>query len=190
VKKVKRPARAGGTRSSSVGEPIASNRARQAKNDTGLLDEHSRSIQSFIDLLKQHNLAELEFEREGFRIRLKRESAAGSPLATKSDNMSGGVPPQTDSQTAAVPEHANGMVTITSPIVGTFYRSPSPDADPYVEEGDVVKKGQVLCIVEAMKLMNEIESEVVGRVVKILAESTKSVEYGQPLFLIDPSQSS
>jgi acetyl-CoA carboxylase biotin carboxyl carrier protein len=82
------------------------------------------------------------------------------------------------------------MVTITSPIVGTFYRSPSPDADPYVEEGDVVKKGQVLCIVEAMKLMNEIESEVVGRVVKILAESTKPVEYGQPLFLIDPSSSS
>jgi acetyl-CoA carboxylase biotin carboxyl carrier protein len=190
VKKVKRPTRAGGTRSSAVGEPIASNRARPAKDDTGLLDEHSRSIQSFIDLLKQHNLAELEFEREGFRIRLKRESAAGSPLATKSDNMSGGVPPQTDSQSAAVPEHANGMVTITSPIVGTFYRSPSPDADPYVEEGDVVKKGQVLCIVEAMKLMNEIESEVVGRVVKILAESTKSVEYGQPLFLIDPSQSS
>ena len=184
MKKVKRPTRAGGTRSSSVGEPIASNRARPAKDDTGLLDEHSRSIQSFIDLLKQHNLAELEFEREGFRIRLKRESAAGSPLATKSDNMSGGVPPQTDSQTAAVPEHANGMVTITSPIVGTFYRSPSPDADPYVEEGDVVKKGQVLCIVEAMKLMNEIESEIEGTVVQVLVESGHPVEYGEPLFKI------
>ncbi len=190
MKKLKRPARAGGTRPSSVGEPIASNRPRPAKDDTGLLGEHSRSIQSFIDLLKQHNLAELEFEREGFRIRLKRESAAGSPLVTKSDNMAGGIQPQADSQAAAVSEPANGMMTITSPIVGTFYRSPSPDADPYVEEGDVVKKGQVLCIVEAMKLMNEIESEVVGRVVKILAESTKSVEYGQPLFLIDPSQSS
>jgi acetyl-CoA carboxylase biotin carboxyl carrier protein len=82
------------------------------------------------------------------------------------------------------------MITITSPIVGSFYRSPSPDADPYVEEGDVVKKGQVLCIVEAMKLMNEIESEMHGRVVKILAESTKPVEYGQPLFLVDPTQSS
>jgi acetyl-CoA carboxylase biotin carboxyl carrier protein len=79
------------------------------------------------------------------------------------------------------------MVTITSPIVGTFYRSPSPDADPYVEEGDVVKKGQVLCIVEAMKLMNEIESETDGRIVKILAESTKPVEYGHALFLIDPN---
>ena len=71
------------------------------------------------------------------------------------------------------------MITIASPIVGTFYRSPSPDADPYVEEGDYVKKGQVLCIVEAMKLMNEIESEVDGRITKILAESTKPVEYGQ-----------
>jgi acetyl-CoA carboxylase biotin carboxyl carrier protein len=79
-----------------------------------------------------------------------------------------------------------GLVTITSPIVGTFYRSPSPDADAYVEEGDFVKKGQVLCIVEAMKLMNEIESETDGRIVKILAESTKPIEYGQALFLIDP----
>jgi acetyl-CoA carboxylase biotin carboxyl carrier protein len=83
-------------------------------------------------------------------------------------------------------EDASGQITITSPIVGTFYRSPSPDADPYVEEGDYVKKGQVLCIVEAMKLMNEIESEVDGRITKILVESTKPVEYGQALFLIDP----
>jgi acetyl-CoA carboxylase biotin carboxyl carrier protein len=82
-------------------------------------------------------------------------------------------------------EDTTGMITISSPIVGTFYRSPSPDADPYVEEGDYVKKGQVLCIVEAMKLMNEIESEVNGRVTKILAESTKPVEYGQALFLVD-----
>ena len=187
MKKVKRSVRAGGTRSSSVEDSIASNRARPAKNDTGPMGEHSQFIQSFIDLLKQHNLAELEFEREGFRIRLKRESAAGSPLVAKSENTAGGGPAQADSQAAAVSEQTSGMVTITSPIVGTFYRSPSPDADAYVEEGDVVKKGQVLCIVEAMKLMNEIESEVVGRVVKILAESTKPVEYGQPLFLIDPS---
>jgi acetyl-CoA carboxylase biotin carboxyl carrier protein len=79
------------------------------------------------------------------------------------------------------------LVTITSPIVGTFYRAPSPDADPYVEEGDLVRKGQVLCIVEAMKLMNEIESEVDGRIYKILVESAKPVEYGQPLFLIEPT---
>ena len=99
MKKVKRPVRAGETRPSSV-EPIASNRARLAKDDTGLMGEHSQSIQSFIDLLKQHNLAELEFEREGFRIRLKRESAAGLPLAAKSDNMAGGVSPMLSPSTS------------------------------------------------------------------------------------------
>ena len=93
---------------------------------------------------------------------------------------------QSPAASSAQAENTTGLITIVSPIVGTFYRSPSPDADPYVEEGDYVKKGQVLCIVEAMKLMNEIESEVDGRVTKILAESTKPVEYGQPLFLVDP----
>lgn len=186
MKKSKRSSRAGAARR----EPLASSRARPAKNETAQSGEPSQSIQSFIDLLKQHNLAELEFEREGFRIRLKRESVAASPLVAKSDNVASGGPAHADGQVVSVPESAAGIVTITSPIVGTFYRSPSPDADPYVEEGDVVKKGQVLCIVEAMKLMNEIESEVVGRVVKILAESTKPVEYGQPLFLVDPSPAS
>jgi acetyl-CoA carboxylase biotin carboxyl carrier protein len=95
-----------------------------------------------------------------------------------------------ESRAVASSENLSGKVTVTSPIVGTFYRSPSPDADPYVEEGDLVKKGQVLCIVEAMKLMNEIEAEVDGRIVKILAESTKPVEYGQPLFLVDPAPTS
>jgi acetyl-CoA carboxylase biotin carboxyl carrier protein len=93
-------------------------------------------------------------------------------------------------QVSSPAEDTSGLLTITSPIVGTFYRSPSPDADPYVEEGNFVKKGQVLCIVEAMKLMNEIESEVDGRIEKILVESTKPVEYGQALFLIDPKATS
>ena len=79
---------------------------------------------------------------------------------------------------------STGFVTVTSPIVGTFYRSPSPDADPYVEEGESVKKGQVLCIVEAMKLMNEIESDVTGEIVKILVANGQPVEYGQPLFIL------
>jgi acetyl-CoA carboxylase biotin carboxyl carrier protein len=94
------------------------------------------------------------------------------------------------SATTSVSDANTGFLTVTSPIVGTFYRSPSPDADPYIEEGDSVKKGQVLCVVEAMKLMNEIESEVDGRLVKILVENTKSVEYGQALFLIDPKAAS
>jgi len=80
-----------------------------------------------------------------------------------------------------------GLLTVTSPIVGIFYRSASPETESYVEEGAYVRKGQVLCIVEAMKLMNEIESEIDGRVVKILQENAKPVEYGEPLFLIEPA---
>ena len=76
---------------------------------------------------------------------------------------------------------------MTSPIVGTFYRSSSPDKPPYVEVGDVVKKGQVLCIIEAMKLMNEIESETAGKIVQVLVENGAPVEYGQPLFVIEPA---
>jgi acetyl-CoA carboxylase biotin carboxyl carrier protein len=77
-------------------------------------------------------------------------------------------------------------LVVTSPMVGTFYRAPAPDADPYIEVGDPVTVGQTVCIVEAMKLMNEIESEVKGRVVKILVENAQPVEYGQKLFLIEP----
>jgi len=153
-----------------------------------LLGDQSKHVQELIDLLKKNDLTELELEREGVRIRVRHE-IADKPISALVANT-GATPAATMSQPSAagtVPvEDPTGMVTITSPIVGTFYRSPSPDADPYVEEGDYVKKGQVLCIVEAMKLMNEIESEVDGRVAKILAESTKPVEYGQALFLIDP----
>jgi len=164
--------------------PPAPSRSVDGTDD---LAGQSRTIQAFIDLLKQHNLAELEFAQGEFLIRLKREVSAPA-VAPRSDMPAQvGQPAAPEKPSKLSPEQTEGLVTITSPIVGTFYRSPSPDADPYVEEGDLVKKGQVLCIVEAMKLMNEIESEVDGRVVKILAESTKPVEYGQPLFLIDPA---
>lgn len=159
------------------------------RESQGALDEQ-RMVQSLIDLLKENNLTELELEREGLRIRLRRESPASVLSSPARDSASTAPEISAQGQPASVPGETSRFITVTSPIVGTFYRSPSPDADPYVEEGDVVKKGQVLCIVEAMKLMNEIESEVDGRIVKILAESTKPVEYGQPLFLIDPSPSS
>lgn len=156
--------------------------------ETLLTGSQTKQIQDLIDLLRRNNLTELELERQGVRIRVRYE--VGIKTVTASVQESAPSTPQQPSQSATTTgpsaEDTAGMVTITSPIVGTFYRSPSPDADPYVEEGDFVKKGQVLCIVEAMKLMNEIESETDGRIVKILAESTKSVEYGQALFLIDP----
>lgn len=148
-------------------------------------------VHDLVELLKRHNLAEIEFERQGVRIRLRRDVGLAAVATTGTTVEPVTVVQDVHVKKEAAPEHkpldTSGMVTITSPIVGTFYRSPSPDADPYVEEGDMVKKGQVLCIVEAMKLMNEIESEVDGKILKILAESTKPVEFAQPLFLIDPN---
>jgi acetyl-CoA carboxylase biotin carboxyl carrier protein len=157
----------------------------------GLTGQERTDILELVELLKQHDLAELEFERGGFRVRLRRD-AGHVPHTPQPREITVSVGPEVQPESPALPAagHQAGLVTVTSPIVGTFYRSPSPDADPYVEEGDLVKKGQVLCIVEAMKLMNEIESEADGRIVKILAESTKPVEYGQPLFLIDPAHAS
>jgi acetyl-CoA carboxylase biotin carboxyl carrier protein len=144
-------------------------------------------VHHLVELLRKHDLAELEVEHKGLRIRVRRGGASADTVpAMPAEPARSGREPV--AEPAAAPEVAQDvLVPVTSPIVGTFYRSPSPDADPYVEEGDYVKKGQVLCIVEAMKLMNEIESEVDGRIHKILAESTKPVEYGQPLFLIDSS---
>ncbi len=154
-----------------------------------LTSGQTKQIQDLIDLLRRNNLTELELERQGVRIRVRHEIGIKSVTASVHEAALNIHPPSAHSTkpSGSSADNTTGMVTITSPIVGTFYRSPSPDADPYVEEGDMVKKGQVLCIVEAMKLMNEIESETDGRIVKILAESTKPVEYGHALFLVDPN---
>jgi acetyl-CoA carboxylase biotin carboxyl carrier protein len=145
-------------------------------------------LQDLIAAFQNAGVSDLEVERNGLRIRLRREGAAApSPSVDVSVPVPAAgltaVPidaPTTDLSTECA-------VTVRSPIVGTFYRSASPYSEVYVEEGSYVKKGQVLCIVEAMKLMNEIESDVDGRVVKILVENAKPVEYGEPLFLIEPS---
>ena len=147
-------------------------------------NDQRKEIQDLIDILTQENLTEIEVEREGLRIRIRRDPI----LATVSSSVSS-MPSERpmNPQVATAPDIGTSrLLTVTSPIVGTFYRSSSQDADSYVEENDLVIKGQVLCIVEAMKLMNEIESETDGRLVKILVESGVTVEYGQPLFLIDP----
>ncbi len=169
--------------------PKAENETSQEISLTG---GSTKQIQELIDLLRRNNLTELEFERQGIRIRIRHELSTRPLVTSAQDSVPTPLqqPMHSASAVTSVSDASTGFVTITSPIVGTFYRSPSPDADPYVEEGEFVKKGQVLCIVEAMKLMNEIESEVDGRLVKILVESTKSVEYGQALFLIDPRAAS
>ena len=147
-----------------------------------------KEVHHLVELLDQHELSELEVEHKGLRTRVRRGGSAGTVPVVMAESGRAALEPSGEQAPGAARTLApDSLATVTSPIVGTFYRSPSPDADPYVEEGDFVKKGQVLCIVEAMKLMNEIESEMDGRVHKILAEGAKPVEYGQPLFLIDPA---
>jgi acetyl-CoA carboxylase biotin carboxyl carrier protein len=135
----------------------------------------SWSVEEVVDLATRHNLAELEVESGGTRIRVVREHAP----ATLPRHVEGR--PIAESVTAAA-----HLVTVEAPMVGTFYRASAPDATPFVNEGDIVKEGQVLCIIEAMKLMNEIEAKAAGRVERILVENGQPVEYGQPLFLLNP----
>jgi len=136
-----------------------------------------------VELAVAHDLAELEIESMGLRVRVVRGHAPvtmGAPPAPVPASLS-----QSEA-TGQVAEPVPGGITIEAPMVGTFYRATNPEATPFVSEGDTVKEGQTLCIIEAMKLMNEIESKVAGRVVKILVENAQPVEFGQPLFLVEP----
>ncbi len=152
-----------------------------------------KEIKELIEVLKDTDVTELELEKAGTRIRIKKGAEAKIPVLMEH------VAAVTQQESAALPAaHAvpaieeakeggqKNVAVVTSPIVGTFYRSPSPEAAVYVEVGDVVKKGQILCIIEAMKLMNEIEAEVSGKVVEILVDNAQPVEYGEPLFHIEP----
>jgi acetyl-CoA carboxylase biotin carboxyl carrier protein len=142
------------------------------------------SIDQVVELAVRHNLAELEVEAAGTRIRIVREHApAASGSRVDSAPTIAAALPQPAPESVEPTAH---LVTVEAPMVGTFYRAPKPDAPPFVAEGDVVKEGQVICIVEAMKLMNEIESKVAGRIAKVVVENGQPVEFGQPLFLVDP----
>jgi len=133
-------------------------------------------------LLKELDLTEIEASIGELRVRLQRGRAAATlPASPGAPTEIAAPAPVVDSAAAAK------LITIEAPMVGTFYRASSPTAEPYVREGDVAKEGQILCIIEAMKLMNEIESKASGRIVKILVENGQPVEYGQPLVLIDPA---
>lgn len=138
-------------------------------------------LKNLIELLKETDITELQLEKDGTKVKIKREKLLSSleMSALKSTSLH-------EKLVAETEEETQRLVTITSPIVGTFYRSISPEAAPFVEVGLKVNKGQVLCIVEAMKLMNEIESDIDGVVVKVLVENGQPVEYGEPLFLIEP----
>ncbi|WP_290791377.1 acetyl-CoA carboxylase biotin carboxyl carrier protein [Flavihumibacter sp. UBA7668] len=163
-----------------------------------------KQIQELIRLINKSNIGELTIEEKGFKVTIKQKqdtiqqvvsapmyaqaapvaqapaaSAAQAPAAAASSN--GGEKPK-------APEAvASNLITIKSPMIGTFYRRASPDKPLFVEVGDEITPGKVVCIIEAMKLFNEIESEIKGKVVKVLVEDASPVEYDQPLFLVEPA---
>lgn len=169
-----------------------------------------KEIQNLIKFVARSGAAEVNLETEDFKINIKTESAIQSeqaapqvismPQAAAPAQAPAPAPSQTPAQSASnekatanngkeetPAEDDSKYVTIKSPMIGTFYRRPSPDKDLFVSVGDEVKEGTVVCIVEAMKLFNEIESEISGKIVKVLVEDQTPIEYDQPLFLVDPS---
>jgi acetyl-CoA carboxylase biotin carboxyl carrier protein len=144
-------------------------------------------LEALFDLLAEKDISEFEHEQEGVRVRVARgvrQVVAAAALAPSPAAQSV-LPPNGPVSSPPPASVAGGdLVDVTSPFVGSFYRSPSPDAPAFVEVGSVVRSGQTLCIIEAMKLMNEIEAECAGTVVEVFAQNGKSVEYGQKLFRI------
>jgi len=143
-------------------------------------------LKQLIELLKESDITELVVEKDGEKIKLRRDKIFGHIEQQVAYHPAAHQEPRA-AAAPAVEEQASTTITITSPIVGTFYRSASPDSAPFVEVGTRIKKGQTLCIIEAMKLMNEIESEHDGVVTKLLVENGHAVEYGEPLFLVEPA---
>jgi len=151
-------------------------------------------LNRILDIVRQHELSEFELEREGFKIKIKKGAlvhapspaapqAPPAPLAAASAPAAAALTAQASAEAAATKAEID-LAVVKSPIVGTFFRSSEPGAPPFVEVGDMVKKGQVLCIIEAMKLMNEIDSEYDGEIVSVYVENGQPVQYGERLFAI------
>ncbi|MHB8481744.1 MAG: acetyl-CoA carboxylase biotin carboxyl carrier protein [Nitrospiria bacterium] len=148
-------------------------------------------IKEIITVLENSSIVEFEFEKAGVKVRLRKgkddwDVSSGSEEGAIRKLPAGEKEAAGQRPLGQGEKNLQNKILIKSPIVGTFYRSPSPDAEAYMEVGSIVKKGQIVCIIEAMKLMNEIESDTDGRVVEILAENAHPVEYGEPLFAIEP----
>lgn len=150
-----------------------------------------KELKKYVDFMNEYDLEQLEIEKDGKRVNLKKNPKMGTmpafsafpahpPRGTHPESVGMG------GSGAAVPAAESKFTEIKSPMVGTFYRAPAPDAQPYVDKGQSIKKGDVLCIIEAMKLMNEIKAEVSGVVRDILIENGEPVEFGQVMFLIEP----
>lgn len=153
-----------------------------------------KEIQTLIKFISTSKVDEVAIEQKDFKIKIRRNSSASSknvavsaPQSYVAETPTAAPEPAAPAKTAAAPEVVTSNTEeIKSPMIGTFYRKASPDKPSFVEVGDVVEKGQVICIIEAMKLFNEIESEVSGKIVKVLIDDSQPVEYDQPLFLVEP----
>ena len=160
----------------------------------------ANELKELIELISRSNFVTFELEREGFKLKLEKGAGASAQTPPATATLSVAPPPRTPAAVTFAPEPApgaptapapaaSGLVEMTSPIVGTFFRQPSQAAPPFVEPGSKVRKGQVLCIIEAMKLMNEIEAEIDGEVVEILVANGQPVEFGELLFRLRPMAS-
>jgi acetyl-CoA carboxylase biotin carboxyl carrier protein len=153
-----------------------------------------KDIKAIIDLMKKNSITEFELERQDSKIRLKRGLNGGGSAAQSEDyipasptQMQQAIAAPASTTVAVPPPVATGEVDIKSPMIGTFYRAPSPEAGNYIEVGSSVTPETVVCIIEAMKVMNEIKAEVKGVITQILVENGKPVEFGQPLFKVRPA---
>jgi len=151
-----------------------------------------KKIQELVKLLNKTNIGEITIEEKDFKITIKQKKDAvqhfTSPQVQPQLQLPMAPPaPKTEPKNEEAPTKADNLVTIKSPMIGTFYRQPGPGKPIFVNVGDDVTVGSVVCIIEAMKLFNEIESEVSGKIVKVLVEDASPVEFDQPLFLVDPS---
>jgi acetyl-CoA carboxylase biotin carboxyl carrier protein len=153
----------------------------ETRNETLPFEE----VERLVDLVREKGIGEVSVRQGDVEITVKAGPEAAAPAAPAAPAARGGASPESEDLSAA---ERDGLHPIRSPLVGTFYRAPAPGDDPYVEVGDRVKAGEVLCIVEAMKLMNEISSDVSGEVVEVLAENATGVEYDQPLFYLRPEE--
>jgi len=165
--------------------------ARKAREELGMDENKLEELRELVDFLKANGIAEFDMERADLKVRIKFAGAAGpSPADLALAQQLAAVGANNPAPSAAIAEQSAApdetLHDVKSPIVGTFYDSPSPGAPAFVQPGDQVEVGQVLCIVEAMKLMNEIECDVAGEVVRRIAVSGQPVEFGQPLFAIRP----
>ena len=148
-----------------------------------------KEIQEIINFIKKSDLDDVSIETESIKIRVKKNNGNYTSVKTpkKVNAPRQEIPVERPEKEIKKEETTNNNTIIKSPMIGTFYRSPNPESDPFVSEGDSIKVGQTICIVEAMKLFNDIESEVSGKIVKILVDDNSPVEFDQPLFEIDPS---